>query len=157
MLHGSRVSSFPVSTVIRTANSFNKSAAKRQTDKCYNIVHKALMISSFYFDTFIHFLHSGLSSGWSVHQWLLIIFSPLFLCLEDSFEFLLLWYFLSNNALLTLMVPYASDSAPWGAAICSLWGCHNLLSGWFFLKRLNQGSVTNKIAPTWFLTTISGS
>lgn len=103
MLHGSRVCSFHVSTVIRTANSFNKSAAKVQTVKCYNIVHKALMISSF----IVWHLHSHPAGDFTT--------ASSFSLTSSSLQELIFWTFsfLSNNALLTLMVPYASDSARW--------------------------------------------
>lgn len=110
MLHGFRVCSFHVSTVIRTANSFNKSAAKVQTVKCYNIVHNALMTSS-------SILTSPPVSIIQVSH-LAVVFTTAsslsysFNALRGYFNFFVL-SFLSNNALLTLMVPYASDSALW--------------------------------------------
>lgn len=85
-----------------------------RTVKCYNIVHKALMISSYFLQTSSSILL--LSSGWRLHHRLLILSRILFFCLEEVTFWVFVLFFLSNNALLTLMVPYASDSAPVAAA-----------------------------------------
>lgn len=137
MLHGSRVCSFHVSTVIRTANSFNKSAAKVRTVKCYNIVHKALMIFFFFFlhpHPFPSILAGDVTTAYS--------FSHSSYALRSKFWFFVL-SFLSNNALLTLMVPYASDSALWRRWFCSR-GKSHLSYGWF--DKLDQGSITRELA-----------
>lgn len=85
-----------------------------RTVKCYNIVHKALMISSYFLQTSSSILL--LSSGSRLHHRLLNLSRILFFCLEEVTFWVFVLFFLSNNALLTLMVPYASDSAPVAAA-----------------------------------------
>lgn len=135
MLHGSRVYSFPVFTIIRTAVSFNKSAAKMRTVKCYNIVHKALMIPSFLWPS----IPLSPPFTWFEISPLLALLSRSSEALGCHFFLIFCTFLLSNNALLTLMVPYASDG-PAVVVVCSL-GRSHLLNGWF--DKLDQGSNTD--------------
>lgn len=91
MLHGSRVCSFHVSTVIRTANSFNKSAAKVRTVKCYNVVHNASMISSFILTTssISFILVSHLAGDFTASS-----FSHSSYALRSNFDFLYFLFYL---------------------------------------------------------------
>lgn len=92
-----------------------------RTVKCYNIVHNALMISTVHplpsLLFFIRLENSPLLTNPCILFlfFFLFVFFAFILCLEDvffKFYFCNSFFgFLSNNALLTLMVPYASDVA----------------------------------------------
>lgn len=84
-----------------------------RTVKCYNIVHNALMISTVHpLPSLLFFIR--LENSPLLTNPCILFFFAFILCLEDiflNFIFVIPFGFLSNNALLTLMVPYASDVA----------------------------------------------